>query len=32
MQLWDMRNVMTPIREFVGHTRGNDSQSYIYDS
>ena len=23
MQLWDMRNVMTPVKEFVGHSRVN---------
>lgn len=23
MQLWDMRNTISPIKEFVGHTRGN---------
>lgn len=22
MQLWDLRNVMTPTKEFVGHSRG----------
>jgi len=32
MQLWDMRNTMTPVKEFVGHTRGNDSHSFVYDS
>lgn len=21
-QLWDMRNVMSPVKEFVGHTKG----------
>lgn len=21
-QLWDMRNIMTPVKEFVGHTKG----------
>lgn len=21
-QMWDMRNVMTPVKEFVGHTKG----------
>lgn len=23
MQLWDMRNIMSPVKEFVGHTKGN---------
>lgn len=22
-QLWDMRNIMSPVKEFVGHTKGN---------
>lgn len=21
-QMWDMRNTMTPVKEFVGHTKG----------
>ncbi|CAI8611646.1 unnamed protein product [Vicia faba] len=28
LRLWDMRNVMTPIREFVGHTRGVIAMSW----
>ncbi|XP_061352657.1 protein transport protein SEC31 homolog B [Gastrolobium bilobum] len=28
VRLWDMRNVMTPIKEFVGHTRGVIAMSW----
>lgn len=28
LRLWDMRNVMTPIKEFVGHTRGVIAMSW----
>lgn len=24
-QLWDVRNVMSPLKEFTGHTKGNDT-------
>ncbi|XP_045806086.1 protein transport protein SEC31 homolog B-like [Trifolium pratense] len=27
-QLWDMRNIMTPIKEFMGHTRGIIAMSW----
>lgn len=30
MQLWDMRNVMSPVKEFVGHTKGNTTGKMIY--
>ncbi|XP_057748761.1 protein transport protein SEC31 homolog B [Arachis stenosperma] len=28
LRLWDMRNIMTPIKEFVGHTRGVIAMSW----
>ncbi|CAL5400811.1 unnamed protein product [Camellia sinensis] len=28
LRLWDMRNIMTPVREFVGHTKGVIAMSW----
>ncbi|KAK4285446.1 hypothetical protein QN277_002141 [Acacia crassicarpa] len=28
LKLWDMRNIMTPVKEFVGHTRGVIAMSW----
>jgi protein transport protein SEC31 len=28
IRLWDMRNIMTPLKEFVGHTRGVIAMSW----
>ncbi|XP_023523553.1 protein transport protein SEC31 homolog B-like [Cucurbita pepo subsp. pepo] len=28
LRLWDMRNIMTPVKEFVGHTRGVIAMSW----
>ncbi|XAR54410.1 hypothetical protein NMG60_11029523 [Bertholletia excelsa] len=28
LRLWDMRNIMSPVREFVGHTKGVISMSW----
>uniref|UniRef100_A0A2P2MNN0 Uncharacterized protein MANES_10G135100 n=1 Tax=Rhizophora mucronata TaxID=61149 RepID=A0A2P2MNN0_RHIMU len=28
LQLWDMRNTMTPVKEFVGHTKGVTAMSW----
>ena len=29
LQLWDMRNLLSPVREFVWHTKGMPPRKYL---
>ena len=28
-QMWDVRNIMSPVKEFVGHTKGKLSEDHF---